>query len=165
MGPLIFTLSLLILVVVWNPFDTNEKSHNLANKMRVLSQKSLKLQQDNEKSFYKAHIEEWKETPFYRFVFDAIKKVAEKGENGVIIDYYFYKPSSPLVESYYSDSITKKGTRAIYINYTYYFSEDENKYLCDYSFEKAFLSGIETYLKKEGFDVIKRYACSLTISW
>lgn len=170
MGPIIFALSILVLVIVWNPFDTAEKSDNLANKMRLLSRNSVKSQQDNERAFYKAHVEEWKETPFYQFVLNAIKNAAEKGEKGVLINYYFnlnYYISKPSSEPYhYSDCTTKKGTHVIYVSHAYYFSEDENKkYLYDSSFRKAFLSGIKTYLEKEGFDVIKPDSNSLIVSW
>lgn len=167
MGPLIFTLSLLILVVVWNPFDTNEKSHNLANKMRVLSQKSLKLQQDNEKAFYKTHIKEWKETPFYQFVFDTIKKVAEKGENGVIIKYYFEKSNLSPTKPFYTEAVNYRGYHVLYVCFPYYFSKNEkDNILQDYAAHESYFYGLDKYLKEEGFYVKdSTNDDSITISW
>ena len=167
MGPLIFTLSLLILVMVWNPFNTDGKSNNLANKMRVLSQKSLKLQQDNEKAFYKTHIKEWKETPFYQFVFDTIKKVAEKGENGVIINYYFGKSNLSPIKPHYAEAFTSSGHKTLYACYAYYFSKDEkDNILQDYAAHESYFYGLEKYLKEEGFYVKdSTNDDSITISW
>lgn len=153
MGPLIFVGSLLILFIVWNPFETNEKSNSLANKMRLLSKKSVKLQQDNERSFYKVHIREWKETPFYQFVLDAIKRVAEKGEDGVIIKYYFGKSGKPPIKPYYATTITSCGLTTAYVCFSYYFSLEEENNLSDDNTRESYLNGIETYLKKEGFYV------------
>lgn len=165
MGPLIFTSILLILVIVWNPFDTKEKSNNLANKMRVLSQKSVKLQQDNEKAFYKAHIKEWVETPFYQFVLDTIKKVAEKGENGVVINYYFGKSDLPPIKPHYIEAVASSGHKTLYACYAYYFSKDEkDNILQDYATHESYFYGLEKYLKEEGF-YIKDSTDSITISW
>lgn len=165
MGPLIFTSILLILVIVWNPFDTKEKSNNLANKMRVLSRKSVKLQQDNEKAFYKAHIKEWVETPFYQFVLDTIKKVAEKGENGVVINYYFGKSDLPPIKPHYIEAVTSSGHKTLYACYAYYFSKDEkDNILQDYATHESYFYGLEKYLKEEGF-YIKDSIDSITISW
>lgn len=167
MGPLIFTLSLLILIMVWNPFDTNEKNTNLANKMRLLSRKSLKLQQDNERAFYKTHIKEWKETPFYQFVFDAIKKVAEKGENGVIIKYYFKKSNLSLIKPYYTEAVNYRGYHVLYACFSYYFPENEkDNILQDYATHESYFYGLEKYLKEEGFYVKdSTNDDSITISW
>lgn len=165
MGPLIFTSILLILVIVWNPFDTKEKSNNLANKMRVLSRKSVKLQQDNEKAFYKAHIKEWVETPFYQFVLDTIKKVAEKGENGVVINYYFGKSDLSPIKPHYIEAVTSSGHKTLYACYAYYFSKDEkDNILQDYATHESYFYGLEKYLKEEGF-YIKDSIDSITISW
>lgn len=165
MGPLIFTSILLILVIVWNPFDTKEKSNNLANKMRVLSRKSVKLQQDNEKAFYKAHIKEWVETPFYQFVLDTIKKVAEKGENGVVINYYFGKSDLPPIKPHYIEAVTSSRHKTLYACYAYYFSKDEkDNILQDYATHESYFYGLEKYLKEEGF-YIKDSTDSITIFW
>lgn len=165
MGPLIFTSILLILVIVWNPFDTKEKSNNLANKMRVLSRKSVKLQQDNEKAFYKAHIKEWVETPFYQFVLDTIKKVAEKGENGVVINYYFGKSDLPPIKPHYIEAVTSSWHKTLYACYAYYFSKDEkDNILQDYATHESCFYGLEKYLKEEGF-YIKDSTDSITIFW
>lgn len=165
MGPLIFTSILLILVIVWNPFDTKEKSNNLANKMRVLSRKSVKLQQDNEKAFYKAHIKEWVETPFYQFVLDTIKKVAEKGENGVVINYYFGKSDLPPIKPHYIEAVTSSWHKTLYACYAYYFSKDEkDNILQDYATHESYFYGLEKYLKEEGF-YIKDSTDSITIFW
>lgn len=165
MGPLIFTSILLILVIVWNPFDTKEKSNNLANKMRVLSRKSVKLQQDNEKAFYKAHIKEWVETPFYQFVLDTIKKVAEKGENGVVINYYFGKSDLPPIKPHYIEAVTSSGHKTLYACYAYYFSKDEkDNILQDYATHESYFYGLEKYLKEEGF-YIKDSTDSIIIFW
>ena len=165
MGPIIFTLSLLILVMVWNLFDTDKKSNNLANRMRVLSRKSAKSQQDNEKAFYKAHIKEWKQTPFYQFVFDTIKKVAEKGENGVVINYYFGKSDLPPIKPHYIEAVTSSGHKTLYACYAYYFSKDEkDNILQDYATHESYFYGLEKYLKEEGF-YIKDSTDSITISW
>lgn len=167
MGPLIFTLSLLILVIVWNPFDTNEKSNNLANEMKLLSRKSLKLQQDNEKAFYKTHIKEWKETPFYQFVFDTIKKVAKKGENGVIIKYYFGKSNLPPIKPHYTEAVNYRGYHVLYACFSYYFPENEkDNILQDYATHESYFYGLEKYLKEEGFYVKdSTNDDSITISW
>lgn len=167
MGPLIFTLSLLILVIVWNPFDTNEKSNNLANEMKLLSRKSLKLQQDNEKAFYKTHIKEWKETPFYQFVFDTIKKVAKKGENGVIIKYYFGKSNLPPIKPHYTEAVNYSGYHVLYACFSYYFPENEkDNILQDYATHESYFYGLEKYLKEEGFYVKdSTNDDSITISW
>lgn len=167
MGPIIFTLSLLILVMVWNPFDTDKKGNNLANRMRVLSRKSVKLKQDNERAFYKAHIKEWTKTPFYQFVFDTIKKVAEKGENGVVINYYFGKSDLPPIKPHYIEAVTSSGHKTLYACYAYYFSKDEkDNILQDYASHESYFYGLEKYLKEEGFyikDLINND--SITISW
>lgn len=154
---------LIFIIIVKTPNTDN----NLANKMRVLSQKSLKLQQDNEKSFYKAHIKEWKETPFYQFVFDTIKKVAEKGENGVIITYYFEKSNLSPTKPYYTEAITSSGHKTLYACYAYYFSKDEkDNILQDYALHESYFYGLEKYLKEEGFYVKdSTNDDSITISW
>ena len=166
MGPIIFVASLLVFAIVWNPFETNEKGNNLANKMRLLSRKAVKLQQDNEKAFYKTHIKEWTETPFYQFVFDTIKKVAEKGENGVIINYYFGKSNLPPIKPPYAEAVTSSGHKTLYACYAYYFSKDEENNLSDYATRESYLYGIETYLEKEGFYVKSGNSnYSFSISW
>lgn len=167
MGPLIFTLSLLILVMVWNPFDTDKKENNLANRMRLLSRKAVKLQQDNEKAFYKTHIKEWKETPFYQFVFDTIKKVAEKGENGVIINYYFGKSNLPPIKPHYTEAVNYRGYHVLYACFSYYFPENEkDNILQDYATHESYFYGLEKYLKEEGFYVKDSMNDdSITISW
>ena len=135
--------------------------------MRVLSQKSLKLQQDNEKAFYKTHIKEWKETPFYQFVFDTIKKVAEKGENGVIIKYYFEKSNLSPTKPHYAEAVTSSGHKTLYACYAYYFSKDEkDNILQDYATHESYFYGLDKYLKEEGFYVKdSTNDDSITISW
>ena len=170
MGPIIFTLSLLILVMVWNPFDTDKKGNNLANRMRVLSRKSVKLQQDNEKAFYKAHIKEWKETPFYQFVLDTIKKVAEKGENGVIINYLTEKNVILPVKTIYNkygEAITLSGHTVLFREIDYQFSPDELTHFSDTNALVTYIDGLIRYLKSEHFNVKIRpsYTNSITISW
>ena len=123
--PASYVLYLLVLLIFIIIVKTPNTDNNLANKMRVLSQKSLKLQQDNEKAFYKTHIKEWKETPFYQFVFDTIRKVAEKGENGVIINYYFGKSNLSPIKPHYAEAVTSSGHKTLYACYAYYFSKDE----------------------------------------
>ena len=144
MGPLIFVASLLVFAIVWNPFETNKKGNNLANEMRLLSRKTVKLQQDNEKAFYKTHIKEWTETPFYQFVFDTIKKVAEKGENGVIINYYFGKSNLHPIKPHYAEAVTSSGHKTLYACYAYHFSKEEETNLSDYATKESYLCGIET---------------------
>lgn len=165
--PVSYVLYLLVLLIFIIIVKTPNTDNNLANKMRVLSQKSLKLQQDNEKSFYKTHIKEWKETPFYQFVFDTIKKVAEKGENGVIINYYFGKSNLPPIKPHYAEAITSSGHKTLYACYAYYFSKDEkDNILQDYASHESYFYGLEKYLKEEGFyikDSINND--SITISW
>lgn len=167
MGLLIFALGLLILVMVWNPFDIGEKSNNLANKMRLLSQKAVKSQQDNKKAFYKAHIEEWKETPFYQFVLGTIKKVAEKGENGVIIKYYFEKSNLSPTKPYYTEAVNYSGHHVLYVCFPYYFTKDEkDNILQDYDAHESYFYGLEKYLKEEGFYMgDSTNNDSITISW
>lgn len=165
--PVSYVLYLLVLLIFIIIVKTPNTDNNLANKMRVLSQKSLKLQQDNEKSFYKAHIKEWKETPFYQFVFDTIKKVAEKGENGVIINYYFGKSNLPPIKPHYAEAITSSGHKTLYACYAYYFSKDEkDNILQDYATHESYFYGLEKYLKEEGFYVKDlTNDDSITISW
>lgn len=166
MGPIIFVLSLLVFAIVWNPFDTDKKGNNLANKMRLLSRKAVKLQQDNEKNFYKTHIKEWTETPFYQFVFDTIEKVAENGENGVIINYYFGKTNLPPIKPHYAEAVTSSGHKTLYACYAYYFSKEEENSLSDYATKESYLYGIETYLKTEGFYVKSgNSGYSFSVSW
>lgn len=165
--PVSYVLYLLVLLIFIIIVKTPNTDNNLANKMRVLSQKSLKLQQDNEKSFYKTHIKEWKETPFYQFVFDTIKKVAEKGENGVIINYYFGKSNLPPIKPHYAEAITSSGHKTLYACYEYYFSKDEkDNILQDYATHESYFYGLEKYLKEEGFYVKdSTNDDSITISW
>ena len=165
--PVSYVLYLLVLIIFIIIVKTPNTDNNLANKMRVLSQKSLKLQQDNEKSFYKTHIKEWKETPFYQFVFETIKKVAEKGENGVIINYYFGKSNLPPIKPHYAEAITFSGHRTLYACYAYYFSKDEkDNILQDYATHESYFYGLEKYLKEEGFYVKdSTNDDSITISW
>lgn len=162
----LYLLVLLIFIIIVKTPSTDEKSNSLANKMRVLSRKSAKLQQDNEKAFYKAHIKEWKQTPFYQFVFDTIKKVAENGENGVIINYYFGKSNLPLIKPHYAEAVTSSGHKTLYACYAYYFSKDEENNLSDYDTRESYLYGIETYLKNEGFYIKSGSSnYSFSISW
>ena len=165
--PVSYVLYLLVLIIFIIIVKTPNTDNNLANKMRVLSQKSLKLQQDNEKSFYKTHIKEWKETLFYQFVFDTIKKVAEKGENGVIINYYFGKSNLPPIKPHYAEAITSSGHKTLYAYYAYYFSKDEkDNILQDYATHESYFYGLEKYLKEEGFYVKDSMNDdSITISW
>lgn len=165
--PVSYVLYLLVLIIFIIIVKTPNTDNNLANKMRVLSQKSLKLQQDNEKSFYKTHIKEWKETPFYQFVFDTIKKVAEKGENGVIIKYYFGKSNLPPIKPHYAEAITSSGHKTLYACYAYYFPENEkDNILQDYATHESYFYGLEKYLKEEGFYVKDSMNDdSITISW
>lgn len=165
--PVSYVLYLLVLLIFIIIVKTPNTDNNLANKMRVLSQKSLKLQQDNEKSFYKTHIKEWKETPFYQFIFDTIKKVAEKGENGVIINYYFGKSNLPPIKPHYAEAITSSGHKTLYACYAYYFSKDEkDNILQDYATHESYFYGLEKYLKEEGFYVKdSTNNDSITISW
>lgn len=165
--PVSYVLYLLVLLIFIIIVKTPNTDNNLANKMRVLSQKSLKLQQDNEKSFYKTHIKEWKETLFYQFVFDTIKKVAEKGENGVIINYYFGKSNLPPIKPHYAEAITSSGHKTLYACYAYYFSKDEkDNILQDYATHESYFYGLEKYLKEEGFYVKdSTNDDSITISW
>ena len=165
--PVSYVLYLLVLLIFIIIVKTPNTDNNLANKMRVLSQKSLKLQQDNEKSFYKTHIKEWKETPFYQFIFDTIKKVAEKGENGVIINYYFGKSNLPPIKPHYAEAITSSGHKTLYACYAYYFSKDEkDNILQDYATHESYFYGLEKYLKEEGFYVKdSTNDDSITISW
>lgn len=165
--PVSYVLYLLVLLIFIIIVKTPNTDNNLANKMRVLSQKSLKLQQDNEKSFYKTHIKEWKETPFYQFVFETIKKVAEKGENGVIINYYFGKSNLPPIKPHYAEAITSSGHKTLYACYAYYFSKDEkDNILQDYATHESYFYGLEKYLKEEGFYVKdSTNNDSITISW
>lgn len=165
--PVSYVLYLLVLLIFIIIVKTPNTDNNLANKMRVLSQKSLKLQQDNEKSFYKTHIKEWKETPFYQFVFETIKKVAEKGENGVIINYYFGKSNLPPIKPHYAEAITSSGHKTLYACYAYYFSKDEkDNILQDYATHESYFYGLEKYLKEEGFYVKdSTNDDSITISW
>lgn len=165
--PVSYVLYLLVLLIFIIIVKTPNTDNNLANKMRVLSQKSLKLQQDNEKSFYKTHIKEWKETLFYQFVFDTIKKVAEKGENGVIINYYFGKSNLPPIKPHYAEAITSSGHKTLYACYAYYFSKDEkDNILQDYATHESYFYGLEKYLKEEGFYVKDSMNDdSIIISW
>ena len=165
--PVSYVLYLLVLLIFIIIVKTPNTDNNLANKMRVLSQKSLKLQQDNEKAFYKTHIKEWKETPFYRFVFDAIKKVAEKGENGVIINYYFGKSNLSPIKPHYAEAVTSSGHKTLYACYAYYFSKDEkDNILQDYTDHESYFYGLDKYLKEEGFYVKdSTNNDSITISW
>ena len=165
--PVSYVLYLLVLLIFIIIVKTPNTDNNLANKMRVLSQKSLKLQQDNEKSFYKAHIKEWKETPFYQFVFDTIKKVAEKGENGVIINYYFEKSNLSPTKPYYTEAVNYRGYHVLYACFPYYFSKNEkDNILQDYVAHESYFYGLEKYLKEEGFYVKDSINDdSITISW
>ena len=165
--PASYVLYLLVLLIFIIIVKTPNTDNNLANKMRVLSQKSLKLQQDNEKAFYKTHIKEWKETPFYQFVFDTIKKVAEKGENGVIIKYYFGKSNLLPIKPHYAEAITSSGHKTLYACYAYYFSKNEkDNILQDYATHESYFYGLEKYLKEEGFYVKdSTNDDSITISW
>ena len=165
--PASYVLYLLVLLIFIIIVKTPNTDNNLANKMRVLSQKSLKLQQDNEKAFYKTHIKEWKETPFYQFVFDTIKKVAEKGENGVIINYYFGKSNLSPIKPHYAEAVTSSGHKTLYACYAYYFSKDEkDNILQDYATHESYFYGLEKYLKEEGFYVKdSTNDDSITISW
>ena len=165
--PASYVLYLLVLLIFIIIVKTPNTDNNLANKMRVLSQKSLKLQQDNEKAFYKTHIKEWKETPFYQFVFDTIKKVAEKGENGVIINYYFGKSNLSPIKPHYAEAVTPSGHKTLYACYAYYFSKDEkDNILQDYTAHESYFYGLDKYLKEEGFYVKdSTNNDSITISW
>ena len=165
--PVSYVLYLLVLLIFIIIVKTPNTDNNLANKMRVLSQKSLKLQQDNEKAFYKTHIKEWKETPFYQFVFDTIKKVAEKGENGVIIKYYFEKSNLSPTKPHYAEAVTSSGHKTLYACYAYYFSKDEkDNILQDYATHESYFYGLDKYLKEEGFYVKdSTNNDSITISW
>ena len=165
--PASYVLYLLVLLIFIIIVKTPNTDNNLANKMRVLSQKSLKLQQDNEKAFYKTHIKEWKETPFYQFVFDTIKKVAEKGENGVIINYYFGKSNLSPIKPHYAEAVTSSGHKTLYACYAYYFSKDEkDNILQDYTAHESYFYGLDKYLKEEGFYVKdSTNNDSITISW
>ena len=165
--PVSYVLYLLVLIIFIIIVKTPNTDNNLANKMRVLSQKSLKLQQDNEKSFYKTHIKEWKETPFYQFVFDTIKKVAEKGENGVIINYYFGKSNLPPIKPHYTEAVNYRGYHVLYACFSYYFPENEkDNILQDYATHESYFYGLEKYLKEEGFYVKdSTNDDSITISW
>lgn len=165
--PVSYVLYLLVLIIFIIIVKTPNTDNNLANKMRVLSQKSLKLQQDNEKSFYKTHIKEWKETPFYQFVFDTIKKVAEKGENGVIINYYFGKSNLPPIKPHYTEAVNYRGYHVLYACFSYYFPENEkDNILQDYATHESYFYGLEKYLKEEGFYVKDSMNDdSITISW
>ena len=165
--PVSYVLYLLVLIIFIIIVKTPNTDNNLANKMRVLSQKSLKLQQDNEKSFYKTHIKEWKETPFYQFVFDTIKKVAEKGENGVIINYYFGKSNLPPIKPHYTEAVNYRGYHVLYACFSYYFPENEkDNILQDYATHESYFYGLEEYLKEEGFYVKDLMNDdSITISW
>ena len=165
--PASYVLYLLVLLIFIIIVKTPNTDNNLANKMRVLSQKSLKLQQDNEKAFYKTHIKEWKETPFYQFVFDTIKKVAEKGENGVIIKYYFEKSNLSPTKPFYTEAVNYRGYHVLYVCFLYYFSEREkDNILQDYATHESYFYGLEKYLKEEGFYVKdSTNDDSITISW
>ena len=165
--PVSYVLYLLVLLIFIIIVKTPNTDNNLANKMRVLSQKSLKLQQDNEKAFYKNHIKEWKETPFYQFVFDTIKKVAEKGENGVIIKYYFEKSNLSPTKPFYTEAVNYRGYHVLYVCFLYYFSEREkDNILQDYATHESYFYGLEKYLKEEGFYVKdSTNNDSITISW
>lgn len=165
--PVSYVLYLLVLIIFIIIVKTPNTDNNLANKMRVLSQKSLKLQQDNEKSFYKTHIKKWKETPFYQFVFDTIKKVAEKGENGVIINYYFEKSNLSPTKPYYTEAVNYRGYHVLYVCFPYYFSKNEkDNILQDYATHESYFYGLEKYLKEEGFYVKdSTNDDSITISW
>lgn len=165
--PVSYVLYLLVLLIFIIIVKTPNTDNNLANKMRVLSQKSLKLQQDNEKAFYKTHIKEWKETPFYQFVFDTIKKVAEKGENGVIIKYYFEKSNLSPTKPYYTEAVNYRGYHVLYVCFPYYFSKNEkDNILQDYATHESYFYGLEKYLKEEGFYVKdSTNDDSITISW
>lgn len=165
--PVSYVLYLLVLLIFIIIVKTPNTDNNLANKMRVLSQKSLKLQQDNEKAFYKTHIKEWKETPFYQFVFDTIKKVAEKGENGVIIKYYFEKSNLSPTKPFYTEAVNYRGYHVLYVCFPYYFSKNEkDNILQDYAAHESYFYGLEKYLKEEGFYVKdSTNDDSITISW
>lgn len=165
--PVSYVLYLLVLLIFIIIVKTPNTDNNLANKMRVLSQKSLKLQQDNEKVFYKTHIKEWKETPFYQFVFDTIKKVAEKGENGVIIKYYFEKSNLSPTKPFYTEAVNYRGYHVLYVCFPYYFSKNEkDNILQDYATHESYFYGLEKYLKEEGFYVKdSTNDDSITISW
>lgn len=165
--PVSYVLYLLVLLIFIIIVKTPNTDNNLANKMRVLSQKSLKLQQDNEKAFYKTHIKEWKETPFYQFVFDTIKKVAEKGENGVIIKYYFEKSNLSPTKPFYTEAVNYRGYHVLYVCFPYYFSKNEkDNILQDYAAHESYFYGLEKYLKEESFYVKdSTNDDSITISW
>ena len=165
--PVSYVLYLLVLLIFIIIVKTPNTDNNLANKMRVLSQKSRKLQQDNEKSFYKTHIKEWKETPFYQFVFETIKKVAEKGENGVIIKYYFGKSNLPPIKPHYTEAVNYRGYHVLYACFSYYFPENEkDNILQDYATHESYFYCLEKYLKEEGFYVKDSMNDdSITISW
>lgn len=165
--PVSYVLYLLVLLIFIIIVKTPNTDNNLANKMRVLSQKSLKLQQDNEKAFYKTHIKEWKETPFYQFVFDTIKKVAEKGKNGVIIKYYFEKSNLSPTKPFYTEAVNYRGYHVLYVCFPYYFSKNEkDNILQDYATHESYFYGLEKYLKEEGFYVKdSTNDDSITISW
>lgn len=165
--PVSYVLYLLVLLIFIIIVKTPNTDNNLANKMRVLSQKSLKLQQDNEKAFYKTHIKEWKETPFYQFVFDTIKKVAEKGENGVIIKYYFEKSNLSPTKPFYTEAVNYRGYHVLYVCFPYYFSKNEkDNILQDYAAHESYFYGLDKYLKEEGFYVKdSTNDDSITISW
>lgn len=170
MGPLIFVASLLVFAIVWNPFETNEKGNNLANRMRLLSKKSVKLQQDNENNFYRSHIREWIETPFYQYVLDTIKKEAENGEFGVIINYLTEKniilPTKTIYGSY-GEAITPSGRTILFREIDYQFSPDELTHFSDTDALVTYIDGLIRYLKSEHFNVKIRpsYTNSITISW
>lgn len=165
--PVSYVLYLLVLLIFIIIVKTPNTDNNLANKMRVLSQKSLKLQQEMAMAFYKTNIKEWKETPFYQFVFNTIKKVAEKGENGVIIEYYFGKSNLPPIKPHYAEAITSSGHKTLYACYAYYFSKNEkDNILQDYATHESYFYRLDKYLKEEGFYVKdSTNDDSITISW
>lgn len=167
--PPTYVLYLIVMfgfIVYVKTTSSDEKCNNLANKMRILSRKSVKLQQNNEKAYYKSHIKEWKETPFYKFVLDTIKKVAKNGENGVIINYYFGKSNLPPIKPHYAEAVTSSGHKVLYACHSYYFSKEEENSLSDYATRESYLYGIETYLKDEGFYIKSgNNNYSFSVSW
>ena len=88
---------------------------------------------------------------FYQFVFDTIKKVAEKGENGVIINYYFGKSNLSPIKPHYAEAVISSGHKTLYACYAYYFSKDEkDNILQDYTAHESYFYGLDKYLKEIG---------------
>lgn len=96
-----------------------------------------------------------------------LEKVAEKGENGVIIEYYFGKSNLPPIKPHYAEAITSSGHKTLYACYAYYFSKNEkDNILQDYATHESYFYGLEKYLKEEGFYVKdSTNDDSITISW